>query len=64
MTGWHWLKDDGTLRDGRPAPDDGKWLAHDGDLVMCESGLHWSRRITDARKRVFFRPPPPVRPRT
>ena len=33
-----------TLRDGRPIPADGKWLVHDGPVVICESGLHASRR--------------------
>ena len=31
------------LRDGRPLPADREVLHHDGPLVMCESGLHWSR---------------------
>ena len=33
-----------TLRDGRPVPPDGKWLVHRGEVVMCECGLHASRR--------------------
>lgn len=33
-----------TLRDGRPVPPDGEWLVHDGPAVLCESGLHASRR--------------------
>ena len=37
-----------TLRDGRPIPPDGEWLAHDGPVVMCESGLHASRHPFDA----------------
>ena len=36
------------LRDGRPIPPDGEWLAHDGPVVMCESGLHASRHPFDA----------------
>src|SRR5271166_3283358 len=43
---WHFVGD--TLRDGRPVPPDGVVLRHDGPLVMCESGLHWSRRAIDA----------------
>ena len=39
--GWHFVGD--TLRDGRPIPADGEWLEHDGQLVMCERGLHWSK---------------------
>jgi hypothetical protein len=37
-----------TLRDGRPIPADGEWLVHEGDVVMCESGLHASRHPMDA----------------
>ncbi len=43
---WHFVGD--TLRDGRPIPKDGEKLVHDGELVMCESGLHASERIIDA----------------
>ena len=45
---WHFVGE--TLRDGRPIPPDGEWLEHDGDLVLCESGLHASERIIDALK--------------
>ena len=38
---WHFVGD--TLRDSRPIPADGEVLRHDGEMVMCESGLHWSR---------------------
>ena len=38
---WHFTS--GTLRDGRPIPADGEALHHDGPMVMCKSGLHWSR---------------------
>ena len=34
---------DEKLRDGRPIPADGEWLVHEGDAVLCESGLHASR---------------------
>ena len=37
-----------TLRDGRPIPADGEWLTHDGNVVMCASGLHASRHPFDA----------------
>ena len=37
-----------TLRDGCPVPTDGEWLVHDGELVMCQSGLHASRHPFDA----------------
>jgi hypothetical protein len=43
---WHFVAD--KLRDGRPVPTDGEWLEHDGQLVMCESGLHFSRQPFDA----------------
>ena len=43
---WHFVGD--TLRDGRPIPADGEWLEHVGDAVMCESGLHASRRPAHA----------------
>lgn len=37
-----------TLRDGRRVPADGEWLVHDGDAVICWSGLHASREAFDA----------------
>ncbi len=43
---WHFVGD--RLRDGRPVPADGEWLEHKGPLVMCESGLHFSREPFDA----------------
>ena len=43
---WHFVGD--TLRDGKPIPQDGIWLHHEGTCVMCKSGLHASRRILDA----------------
>lgn len=45
---WHFLADTGTLRDERPAPDDGVWLRHDGPVEMCSKGLHASRKVIDA----------------
>ena len=43
---WHFAAK--TLRDGRPVPIDGELLRHEGELVLCERGLHASRRILDA----------------
>ena len=43
---WHFVGD--TLRDGRPIPRDGEWLEHTGPIVICESGLHASRRPAHA----------------
>jgi hypothetical protein len=48
MKAWHFVGE--TLRDGRPVPADGEWLEHDGELVMCKSGLHASVRLIDALK--------------
>ena len=45
---WHFCSD--TLRDGSPIPADGVTLRHDGDLIMCETGLHASVNIMDALK--------------
>lgn len=43
---WHFVGE--TLRDGSPIPKDGVWLEHKGPLVLCKSGLHWSRQPFDA----------------
>ena len=48
MLAWHFVGD--TLRDGRPVPPDGEWLAHTGNLIMCKSGLHASKHPFDALK--------------
>jgi hypothetical protein len=48
---WHFVG--ATLRDGRPVPPDGEVLRHPGDLLMCASGLHASKRIIDA---VYYAP--------
>ena len=37
-----------TLRDGRPVPADGEWLVHEGECVICQSGLHASLHPMDA----------------
>ena len=44
--GWHFTS--GTIRDGRPLPEVGEWLEHDGLIEMCASGLHASKRLIDA----------------
>ena len=43
---WHFVGD--TLRDGRPIPRKGQWLVHPGKAIICESGLHASRRPSHA----------------
>ena len=40
MIAYHFVGE--TLRDGRPVPENGVWLEHDGPLKMCASGLHAS----------------------
>jgi hypothetical protein len=48
MRAWHFVRDDGLLRDGRPLPADGIVLRHTGPLALCESGLHASVDPFDA----------------
>ena len=43
---WHFVGE--ALRDGSPIPADGVWLEHTGKMILCESGLHWSRQPFDA----------------
>jgi hypothetical protein len=43
---YHFVSD--TLRDGRPIPADCEWLEHDGEAVICQSGLHASEHPFDA----------------
>jgi len=43
---WHFVRN--TLRDGRPVPKDGVWLRHEGQIKICASGLHASRRPWNA----------------
>lgn len=43
---YHFVGD--TLRDGSPIPPNGEWLTVDGDLIICERGLHASRDPFDA----------------
>ena len=47
---WHFLADSGLLRDGRMPPRNGAWLRHEGDIAICQSGLHASRHVSDALK--------------
>jgi len=46
MIAYHFVGE--TLRDGRPVPEDGVWLEHDGPVKMCASGLHASLTPWDA----------------
>ncbi len=46
MLAWHFVNN--ALRDGSPIPPDGVTLKHADELVMCESGLHASKRLIDA----------------
>jgi len=43
---WHFTA--ATLRDGSPIPADNVTLTHVGPLVICQSGLHASKRLIDA----------------
>lgn len=36
------------LRDGSPIPKKGEWLEYEGKVVICQSGLHFSRHPFDA----------------
>ena len=36
------------LRDGRPIPPTNEWLVHEGEVIMCTSGLHASEQPYDA----------------
>jgi hypothetical protein len=46
MKAYHFTSD--KLRDGRPIPPIGEWLEHEGDVVICETGLHASLHPMDA----------------
>lgn len=37
-----------TLRDGSPRAKVGEWETYEGEVVMCQSGLHASARLIDA----------------
>ena len=47
---WHFLRDDGTTGNGGCKPEPGGTETWDGPLVICQSGLHASRRAIDALK--------------
>lgn len=47
MLGWHWIREDGTLRTGERVTAGGVYCAV-GPLVMCRNGVHASRRALDA----------------
>lgn len=46
--GWHFLNDDGRTNCGNRKPVPGKAMHCRGELVMCENGLHASRRASCA----------------
>jgi len=48
MKAWHFLRNDGKLRDGSQPPKVGETLIYDGKLEMCKSGLHASIKPLDA----------------
>lgn len=49
---WHFLRKneagEPVLRYGTQAPQVGEWLEFTGEVVICQSGLHASRRAIDA----------------
>ena len=47
MKGYH-FNDGKTLRDGRRLPEIGERLTHEGPVIPCESGLHFSEHPFDA----------------
>ena len=49
ILGWHFAQNDMRLGyDDEREIRDGETLHHDGELVMCKSGLHYSERIINA----------------
>ena len=46
---WHFVSASYTLRDGSPSIL-GATETHDGPMVLCQSGLHWSEHALDALK--------------
>lgn len=46
LVGYHFTGD--TLRDGSPIPPIGEKLVYDGEIEICDSGLHWSEHPFDA----------------
>jgi hypothetical protein len=47
MLAWHWVAENGKLRNGSPLRD-GIYRHDDGELKLCESGLHASVKALDA----------------
>jgi len=45
---WHFLKEGRLLRDDKEAPPVGETLVHEGEIKICQSGLHASKDILDA----------------
>jgi len=51
MKAWHFMAKNRRLGyDDNRLARKSQWLVHKGDLIMCESGLHASKKITDALK--------------
>ena len=48
VLGWHFLRADGTMRNGEKPPRVGHYMRHTGKVDMCNFGLHFSRRAIDA----------------
>ena len=48
ISAWHFADD--RLRDGAPLPSDSEALNFSGNVAICRSGLHASRRLVDALK--------------
>lgn len=48
MFGWHFLRNDGLLRNNMRPPKIGDWLEHRGPLIPCAQGLHFSENVADA----------------
>lgn len=46
MKAYHFTSD--KLRDGSPIPAIGEWLEYEGEVIMCQSGLHYSKHPFDA----------------
>lgn len=46
--GYHFLSNDGLLRDYREPPPIGQWLEQDGEIEICRKGLHGSRKVMQA----------------
>lgn len=49
---WHLVGQE--LRDGSPTPANGEWLVYDGELALCNSGLHSSERAIDTLSHIPY----------